>query len=180
MGAAPWQIFQFCPRCGVARASAPRHAAPFRCEACGFLYFFNPSVAVAALILRDDGKALFIRRAKDPAKGRLALVGGFVDAGESAEHALRREVREEVQLELDEVQFLSSHPNDYHYQGTTYPVVDFIFVARTLDHDRAAALDDVASVAWLDPHAIDVEDLAFPSMRDAVARFRAARATGSP
>ena len=120
-----------------ARASVSQDAAPFRCEACGFLYFFNPAVAVAALILRDDGKALFIRRAKDPAKGRLALVGGFVDAGESAEHALRREVREEVQLELDQLRFLSSHPNDYHYQDIAYPVVDFVFVARTPDHDRA-------------------------------------------
>ena len=53
-----------------ARTSATDEVAPFRCEACGFLYFFNPAVAVAALILRDDGKALFIRRAKEPAKGR--------------------------------------------------------------------------------------------------------------
>ena len=174
MGAAPWQIFRFCPRCGAERASTTQSAAPFRCEACKFIYFFNPAAAVAALILRDDGKALFIRRAKDPAKGRLALVGGFVDAGESAEHALRREVREEVQLELDEVRYLSSHPNDYHYQDTIYPVVDLVFVARTPDHDKAAALDGVASVAWLDPHTIDLADLAFPSMRDAVTRYRAA------
>ena len=172
MGAAPWQIFRFCPRCGVARAEANDEVAPFRCEACGFLYFFNPAVAVAALILRDDGKALFIRRAKEPASGRLALVGGFVDVGESAEHALRREVREEVQLELDQLRFLSSSPNEYHYQGTTYPVVDLVFLARTPDHDRAVALDGVASFAWLDPHAVDLEDLAFRSMRDAVRRFR--------
>ena len=177
MGAAPWQIFKFCPRCGVARASVSQDTAPFRCEACGFLYFFNPAVAVAALILRDDGKALFIRRAKDPARGRLALVGGFVDAGESAEQALRREVREEVQLELDQLQFLTSHPNDYHYEDTTYPVVDFIFVARTPDHDRAIALDGVASFAWLDPHAVDLEELAFPSMREALTRYRGASRT---
>jgi len=174
MGASPWQIFRFCPRCGAERAATSQHAAPFRCDACQFLYFFNPAVAVAALILRDDGKALFIRRAKDPAKGRLALVGGFVDIGESAEHALRREVHEEVQLELDELRFISSHPNDYPYQDTIYPVVDLIFVARTPDHGRAEALDGVASFEWLDPHTIELEDLAFPSMRDAVTRYRAA------
>ena len=179
MGAAPWQIFQFCPRCGAERASAAQSAAPFRCETCGFLYFFNAATAVAALILRDDGKGLFIRRAKDPAKGRLALVGGFVDIGESAEHALRREVREEVQLELDELRFISSFPNEYSYQDTIYPVVDLVFLARTPDHDRAAALDGVASFEWLDPHVIDLEDLAFPSMRDAVTRFRATMRPGA-
>jgi ADP-ribose pyrophosphatase YjhB (NUDIX family) len=172
MGAAPWQVFRFCPRCGAARAAAAQEAAPFRCEACDFLYFFNPAIAVAALILREDGKALFIRRAKDPARGRLAMVGGFVDIGERAEDALRREVREEVQLDLHDVRFLSSHPNNYHYQDIVYPVVDLIFVARTRDHEKAAALDGVASFGWLDPMQVDLDELAFPSMRDALTRYR--------
>ena len=174
MGVSPWQAFRFCPRCGVERG-LPDEATAFRCAACGFLYFFNPAIAVAALILRADGKGLFIRRAKDPAKGRLALVGGFVDAGESADNALRREVREEVRLELDDVRFLSSHPNDYHYQDVVYSVVDFFFVARTSEHGRAEALDGVASFEWLDPHAVDLDDLAFPSMRDALTRYRTAQ-----
>jgi NAD+ diphosphatase len=173
MAAAPWHVFRFCPRCGAARNGASEHAAPFRCDACDFLYYFNPAIAVAALILREDGKALFIRRAKDPAKGRLAMVGGFVDVGERAEDALRREVREEVQLELDDLRFLSSHPNDYHYRDIVYPVVDLIFIARTRDHDRAAALDGVASFVWLDPGQVELEELAFPSMRDALTRYRA-------
>ena len=91
--------------------------------------------------------------------------------------AMGRGEREEVQLELDQLQFLTSHPNDYHYEDTTYPVVDFIFVARTPDHDRALALDGVASFAWLDPHAVDLEELAFPSMRDALTRYRGASRT---
>lgn len=179
MGGAPWHVFQFCPRCGVAREPASHGARPLRCAACGFLYFFNPAVAVAAVIVRDDGKALFIRRANEPAKGRLALVGGFVDVGESAEQALRREVREEVQLELDQLQWVSSHPNDYAYQGIIYPVVDLIFLARTPDHDRAAALDGVASFEWVDPRDVDLDDLAFPSMRDAVTRVRHAGGGGT-
>lgn len=180
MDGAPWEIFAFCPRCGVGRPASTRGVIPFRCEACDFLYFFGPVTAVAALILRDDGRALFIRRAKDPARGRLALVGGFVDVGETAEHALRREVREEVRLEIEDVGFLSSHPNDYRYQGVVYPVVDFFFVARTRDHDRAAALDGVDSFTWLDPATIDLADLAFPSMQDAVSRYRAAQGASRP
>lgn len=179
MGAAPWHVFRFCPRCGVAREPASQGARPLRCEACGFLFFFNPAVAVAALVVRGDGKALFIRRATEPARGRLALVGGFVDVGESAEQALRREVREEVQLELDQVRWLSSHPNDYSYQGTIYPVVDLFFLARTPDHDRAAALERVASFEWIDPNDVDLDDLAFPSMRDAVTRARHTRGVGT-
>ena len=172
MGTAPWEQFGFCPRCGVSRVSPAAGPAPFRCAACGFLYFFNPAVAVAALVVRPDGDALFIRRAKDPARGKLALVGGFVDPGENAERALVREVREEVGLEIVDLRFLSSSPNDYHYQGTTYPVVDLVFAATTLDHDRAEALDGVDSLTWLDPTTVPLEELAFASMREGVARYR--------
>jgi NAD+ diphosphatase len=167
----PWSLFRHCPRCGVARASTTAGPEPFRCDACGFLFFFNPAVAVATLIVRPDGRALFIRRAKEPGRGRLALVGGFVDPGENAEIALRREVREEVGVELDQVTFLSSSPNDYHYRGTTYPVVDLIF-AGTTAHTDARPLDGVASLEWLDPFAVALDELAFPSMRDGVARYR--------
>ena len=71
MSDTPWALFRFCPRCGAAHGETPR-PEPFHCEACGFLFFFNPAVAVAALVVRDDGRALFIRRAKEPARGRLA------------------------------------------------------------------------------------------------------------
>lgn len=169
----PWALFRHCPRCGVAREATTATPEPFACGSCGFLYFFNPAVAVAALVVRPDGRGLFIRRASDPARGRLALVGGFVDPGENAEDALRREVREEVGLELDEVRFLSSSPNEYHYRGTTYPVVDLIFLGTTRGETRATALDGVASLEWLDPMNVDLDELAFPSMRDGVARYRA-------
>lgn len=167
----PWRLFRFCPRCG-SRQDAPAAGPTFVCGACGLRYYFNPAIAVAAIILRGDGRGLFIRRAKDPEKGKLALVGGFVDVGETAEQALRREVREEVQLELGPIRLLSSHPNDYVYAGVIYPVVDVFFVARAEDPARAAALDGVASFIWEDPAAVDPADIAFPSMRDALARYR--------
>jgi ADP-ribose pyrophosphatase YjhB (NUDIX family) len=171
MSDTPWALFRFCPRCGTPRASATPDPEPFSCTSCGFLYFFNPAVAVAAIIVRRDGLALFIRRATDPARGRLALVGGFVDPDENAEGALAREVREEVGLELDTLTFVSSSPNEYHYRGTTYPVVDLIF-AGTTRQTEAQALDGVAALEWLDPFDVAIDDLAFQSMRDGLARYR--------
>ena len=73
------QLFRHCPRCA---APSDPGANPFRCGACGLTYYFNAAAAVAALITRDYGDVLLIRRAKDPARGKLALPGGFVDIGE--------------------------------------------------------------------------------------------------
>ena len=167
-----FRLFRFCPRCGMARSAPPDAADPFRCGACGLVYFFNPAIAVAALVLDGQARGLFIRRANEPARGKLALVGGFVDIGETAEAALRRELLEEVNLELGPLRFLSSHANDYRYQDVVYPVVDLFFVASAIDPSRAAALDGVASFTWADPLTVDLEDLAFASMRYALDGYR--------
>ena len=126
----PRDHFRHCPRCGGSQA-APPTANVFTCGACGFRLFFNPAVAIAVFIRRDDGRALFIHRAKDPGKGRLAPPGGFIDIGERAEAAACREIREEVGLELADVTFLCSQPNTYHYAEVSYPVLDFFFTARS-------------------------------------------------
>ncbi len=125
-------------------------------------------------MLRPDGRALFIVRAKDPAKGMLGLPGGFIDVGETAEEGLCREVLEEVGLKLKEWKFLCSELNSYDYKGVTYPVVDLFFVCRVEEGAAAEALDGVESFQWLDPHSLDPATLAFPSMRRALQRFQSA------
>lgn len=167
----PAQAHHHCPRCGV-KQPAPPAGNVFNCAACGFRLFFNPAVAIAVFIRREDGRALFIHRAKDPGKDRLAPPGGFIDIGETAESAARREIREEVGLELTNVEFLCSQPNTYHYAGVTYPVLDFFFTARALNAQAASALDDVAKFEWLDPLAVAPEQLAFPSMQAALALWQ--------
>jgi ADP-ribose pyrophosphatase YjhB (NUDIX family) len=170
----PLSFFAHCPRCGVAqREDARRNAAgPFRCHACGFTLYFNAASAVAAIIVRDDGRALFIRRAKDPGKRKLGMPGGFVDAGESAEEALAREVREEVGLDVVALRYLSSHTNRYAFAGVTYTTLDLFYEGTVTNPERAAALDAVESLVWADPLTIDLDAIAFESMRAALRRYR--------
>jgi ADP-ribose pyrophosphatase YjhB (NUDIX family) len=168
--AEPRVLFRCCPRCG-AGLDAPG-ANPLACRACDFAYFFNPTVSAAGLLLGGDGRALFIRRGHEPGKGALALVGGFVDAGERPEDALCREVREEVGVELRDIAYLSSLPNRYPYRGVTYHVADLVYTARIVDDAAARALDGVAAVEWHDPLTLDPSSLAFASMRVALETFQ--------
>ncbi len=160
----PAELFRFCPRCGAARPADNAGAVPYRCGGCGLVYFFNPTVAAAAWVSDAAGRVLLVRRAKEPAKGKLGLPGGFVDAGETADEALRREVREEVGLEVEGVAFLTSVPNRYVYREVTYPVLDLIFTARAVAPERARPLDGVAALEWHRPAALDTAELAFPSV----------------
>lgn len=165
----PLEHFKFCPRCGTAQTfdSAP----PFRCTGCGFVLYINTTVAATAIIARPDGTVLFIERAKEPAKGKLAFPGGFIDAGETAEAALRRETREEVGIEISDLHLICSHPNEYLYQGVTYPVLDFIFSAAAEANADAKPLDGVARIVWQQPDAIALDELAFPSLRAGLRRY---------
>ena len=161
----PAELFRFCPRCGAARAAANVGQIPLRCEACGLVFFFNPTVSAAAFVFDSLGRALFIRRAHEPAKGKLGIPGGFGDIGETAEAAVRREVREEVGLEVENVVFLGSFPNDYHYREVTYPVVDLVFTASAIEPESARSLDGVLGLEWHRPADVDANELAFPSIR---------------
>ena len=172
----PPELFRFCPRCGAAVTPS----SPLTCGACGLRYYFNPTVAAAAYLFDDAGRALLIRRAKDPAAGKLAVPGGFIDIGETAEEGLRREVCEEVGLEAGPLRYLGSWTNQYHYAGVTYPVVDLIFAATALRPESALPLDAVAGLEWRAPADIDAAELAFPSLKSALAVLLSGHDSAAP
>jgi ADP-ribose pyrophosphatase YjhB (NUDIX family) len=164
----PREIFRHCPRCAAPRSGT---GAPFRCAACGFLYFFNPCCAVAGFVLNGRDELLLLRRAKEPARGKLAVPGGFIDLGETAEDALRRETREEADVTLGKLTYLGSEVNSYLYQEVTYPVLDLFFTATVQDPEAARPLDGVDDLRWQRPEEVDAEEIAFPSIRKALAQF---------
>jgi ADP-ribose pyrophosphatase YjhB (NUDIX family) len=131
-------------------------------------------VAAAAFVFDPAGRVLLIRRAKEPGAGKLGVPGGFIDFGESAEDGLRREVREEVGLEIDRVRFLVSFPNLYHYREVAYPVVDLYFAADAVRPEAAKPLDGVAGIEWQRPEGVPDAECAFDSMRVALGRVRGA------
>lgn len=172
----PFRHFNTCPRCGAAGPGAGT-LNPFRCGQCGFVLYFNAASAVAAFIARPDGSVLYTRRAKDPGKGKLGMPGGFVDFGETAEEALRREVLEEVGLTLTALEYLCSYPNQYVYADVAYHTLDLFFIGSCPESAEAQALDAVESVCWLHPSRIAPEEIAFNSMRHARADFLARAGT---
>jgi NAD+ diphosphatase len=118
------------------------------------------------------GGLLFLKRAKNPSKGLLGLPGGFIDAGETAEEGLVREIREEIGVEVAELRYLASFPNLYNYQGVAYSVLDFFFVAFLEDFAKATAEPgEVEEIVKISPGEVDYEKIAFPSMKKAVAFY---------
>lgn len=172
----PKAHFHFCPRCG-ARLVEPPADNRLQCSACGLLLFFNPAVSVGAFVFRLDGAMLWLRRAKEPRRGKLGLPGGFIDFNETAEEALQRETREEVGIAVHDAKFILSLPNRYEFRGVTYPVLDLFFTARAVNPERAKPLEEVSELLWIQPEAVGLDDIAFVSVREALVRYRAGAGT---
>ncbi len=91
--------FRFCPRCGKTLSRQPRaglERALCPDDACGFVHWANPTPVVAAII-EHDGQILLARGKGWPEK-MFALVTGFLEANESPQEAVAREVLEETAL----------------------------------------------------------------------------------
>ncbi len=92
--------YRFCPRCATpmtvsAVAGRDRNA----CPACGFTHWNNPAPVVAGLVQVGD-QILLARNAAWPPK-MFALITGFLEAGETPEQGIAREVKEETNLDVE-------------------------------------------------------------------------------
>lgn len=163
----PLDQFVYCPKCG-ARTFVERNEKAKGCTSCGFVYYFNPSSAVACFIRNAAGEVLLVRRAKDPAKGTLDLPGGFVDMHESAEEAARREVKEETGLDINECRYRFSIPNLYMYSGFEVHTVDMFFECYVDNFDGARAEDDAAEIVICPKEELNAEDFGLTSIRQAI------------
>ncbi|HHY58512.1 MAG TPA: NUDIX hydrolase [Chloroflexi bacterium] len=164
-------LYQFCPRCAHALEDRPFEGKLRRtCPACGFIYFPDPKVAVVALV-EANARVLLIRRAVNPGRGLWALPGGYMDAGELPDAALRREVLEEAGIEIVVGELLEIFPM-VNGDGRT-PGIVLAFHAHPRDPLAAPiAHDDAEAVAWFSA-AEAPSALAFDSTQRLLARWRA-------
>ncbi len=96
----------YCGRCGAANTDAPDELAR-HCPACGRREYPRISPAVIVLITDGEDRILLAHNGKFKT-GMYSLVAGFVEAGESFEHTVHREVKEEVGVNLTDVRYLAS------------------------------------------------------------------------
>jgi NAD+ diphosphatase len=94
-----------CPRCGDATERIEGEWGK-RCPRCRYEHY--PHLHPAVIVLVRDGDRCLLARKEGWAPGRYALVAGFVDNGESLESAVAREVKEEVGVDVTDIQYVGS------------------------------------------------------------------------
>ena len=124
--------FRFCPQCATALAPIEQieDGGPktrLRCPACDFTHWNNPTPVLAAVIeLADrDGMVLLARNAAWPGK-MFALITGFMEAGETPQEGIAREVLEETSLTVDALKLIGV----YDFQRMNQIIIAYHAQAR--------------------------------------------------
>ncbi len=156
--------FSFCPKCGG--EFRDNNFKSKACAECGFVFYFNPSSAVAAIIKNSKGEILISTRKQEPAKGSYDLPGGFVDSYETAEQSVIREVKEECNLDVISTRYLFSRPNIYRYSDFDVHTLDMFFECEVGDLKCMNADDDVEELQFVAVSDIDVSAFGLLSIRE--------------
>ena len=106
---------RYCGRCSSPTEVGPISGSgadlPERVRTCPLCKLsFHPRIPPAVIVLVEDGERVLLARGANFPPGRFSAVAGFVEIGESLEDAARREVREEIGVEIADLSYFSSQP----------------------------------------------------------------------
>lgn len=118
-----------------------------RCPACGWTHWNNPTPVLAAVIecIDRDGQLLLARNAAWPSK-MFGLVTGFMEAGESPEHGIAREVAEETALQAS----VASLIGVYDFQRMNQVIIAY----HVLAHGEIRLSPELAEYRLFAPAAV--------------------------
>ena len=140
------------------------------CADCGFVLYDNPKIVVGS-VTRWGDRILLCRRSINPRRGFWTLPAGYLELNESTSAGAEREAWEEAQARIQIEGLLAI------YDIPRISQVQLIYRARLLDDSIAAGPEslEVALFGWDD---IPWDDIAFPSVRWALAHEKEVRASG--
>lgn len=162
------KVFKYCPRCGNL-GEPDKHM--LACTNCSLHTYFNPKPVQCLILKNADDEYLFVVRSIEPRKGYLDFPGGFVEAGENFEQTTRRELKEELGIDVGELKYLCSSIDEYLYQDVNYKVSGVAYTADLPEGAKLIPADDVSGVEFYKLSDIPTDRLAWPSMREMIAKL---------
>jgi 8-oxo-dGTP pyrophosphatase MutT (NUDIX family) len=120
--------FRFCPSCATPLALIERKedsglVQRLRCTACDWTHWNNPTPVLAGIV-QYRGQILLARNAAWPGR-RFALITGFMEAGETPEGGITREIAEETNLQVSELKLIGV----YDFQRMNQVIIAYHAVA---------------------------------------------------
>jgi len=158
--------FKFCPQCGTGLETRKIEGEQrLFCPQCSFIFYQNPKPTASALITSAD-RVLLVRRAIDPQKGCWDLPGGFLEVDEHPEQALRREIKEELDISIEVMGFLGIYMDRYDYDEAGGHTLNIYYHARIAAGEPRPA-SDIDQWGWFASDEIP-SNMAFTNNKEAL------------
>lgn len=137
--------YRHCPKCGAAFENDTVETA-LVCPACSFKLY--PRIEPCVIVLISRGDEVLLVKNKRATRDFFSCVAGFMELGESAVEAVRREVKEEVGLEITNIKAVGSQ---------SWPFPDQLMLAFTADWqsgDLVLQEEEIAEARWFKRDAL--------------------------
>jgi NAD+ diphosphatase len=136
---------QYCSRCGTP-TEARREERSRACPKCKYTTY--PPISPAIMILITRGREILLARKPEWVPRRFSALAGFVEPGETLEDTARRETREEVGVEIENLRYFGSQP---------WPFPHSLMIAFTADYASGEVRPDGVEIE--EARFFDVEQL---------------------
>ncbi len=132
---------------------------------CEFCNFKNPKATVTAIIIKDN-KILLLKRNEEPFKNMWDLPGGYMQEKETPEEALRREIKEELDVDFVKLTFIKALPGISEWRGQQFPVLIHFFLTEI--NDKIKISSENKEYDFIDLKNINYLQIAFDSNQEMI------------
>ncbi len=161
--------FKFCPFCkGKFLEKGPNL---LECESCGFKFYINPKPTTAVVLENSEGKILLVKRNSEPYKGMWDLPGGFIEPQETAEESARREIKEELGIEVGTFKIIGTFWSYYTYQNVEYPILGIGLVGKIKKPNFKINKEEIAELKFFAKNEIPLEKVAFKDVKEVLKTY---------
>jgi len=152
------QRFFYCPKCGgELRYRLDAEQKRLTCQACTYIYYENPIVGVAAIVMNEAGHLLLGRRNGGAYRDLWCIPCGYLEYSEDVYVGIRREFKEETNLDI-EIKRVFTVQSNFH--DSNCHTVGIWFLAEVRGGEMQAG-DDLCELAFFPLQS--VPSLAFPT-----------------
>lgn len=134
---------KFCGCCG-SRMNLLSTEIAMKCSSCGHLVYPRISPAIIVAVIKEN--QLLLARSKRFPPNRYSVIAGFVEPGETIEQCVKRELKEEVGIEVEEIKYFGSQPWSFPDSLMVAFTAKAITGEITIDNNEIVAAD------WFTPH----------------------------